>query len=197
MGTAYVQFEGVPDATNPLIRPAFYVQQGFTARAPFHTLRVANTAQPGKLMRFMFGTDIDFIPSLNGQVAITGSVNATPYGMPYQASYKSQTNMGANTPDTIFTPGSNANGAVVWSASSYSSGAGSIPSSMIAKSSAPAGILDGDVIATTDFIGPTGASFISSYRLLNPVFVAAGKGLYHIPQQAETGSQRCVLYTLL
>lgn len=198
VGTAYVQFEGVPDKTDPLIQPAFYVQAGWTARVPYHTLRIANTAQSGKKLRIMYGTDIDFIPSLNGQVAITGSVNATPYGMPYTAAYKSLTSQAAATPDTVFAPGANPNGAIVWAAGFASNNTGAASAfgiGFVAKTSAPATVIDGDTILLPTAT-PTGANFIG--ELNNPVFIAAGKGLYFISALAETAgfASRRVLYTL-
>jgi hypothetical protein len=201
VGHAYVIFEGVQDETGPLVRPAIYVQPGYLAKVPFANLRLAWPAQPGKVLRIIYGTDIDMLPSLNGQVAISGAVNAVNYGMPYQGAYRSVTPMALNTPDTIFSPGANGSGAVIWAASfsSYAAASDPIPT-FLAKTSAPASNIDGDVLLLpgTIFSGGAGGPFAYTALLANPIFVPAGKGLYYIVSNgAETLTIRSVLYTLL
>jgi hypothetical protein len=199
VGNATVIFEGVQDDTGPVIRPAVYVQPGFVAKIPFANLRIANSAQSGKKLRIFYGVDVDFVPSVNASVAISGNVSAVPYGAAYGASYKSTTNLAANTADAVFAAASNINGALVHGAEFISGNggtAGYAATGFLAKTSAPTTAIDGDVIlgATnwTSTVGSTG-------QLQQPVFIAAGKGLYFISTLAETanGVYRNVRYTLL
>lgn len=195
VGNAYVIFEGVQDDTGPNIVTAVYVQPGFVSRVPFANVRIANTAQAGKKLRIIYGVDVDFLPSVNASVAVSGSVNAINYGAAYGAAYKSTTAMAANTPDTVFAPASNVNGAIVWSACAIPGGVAAVLGAFVAKTSAPANVLDGDVI---HIAGSNGATYGQAAPMANPVFIAAGKGLYWIPNTAESGTQlRQVLYTLL
>lgn len=195
VGNAYVIFEGVQDDTGPKIRPAIYVQPGYVARVPFANVRIVNSAQAGKVLRIIYGVDVDFVPSLNGQIAISGTVNAINYGAAYASSYDSTTAMAANTPDTVFTPAANTNGAIVWAANAATGGAASVLGAYIAKSSAPANVLDGDVIHIE---ASQGAAYNTPIPMPNPVLIAAGKGLYWITNTAEAGTMlRHVLYSLL
>lgn len=195
VGNVTMIFEGVQDDTGPLIRPAIYVQPGFIAKIPFANLRVANTAQTGKKLRIFYGVDVDFVPSVNASVAITGNVNAVNYGATYQTSYKSTTLLAANTPDTIFSPGANVNGAIVWSAGGFTRGT-ALGTSFLAKSSAPTNILDGDPI-TQVALGENSTDVWANHSLPNPIFIGAGKGLYYISPALEVVAYRTALYTLL
>lgn len=198
VGNARVIFEGVQDRTGPEIRPAIFVQPGYVAKVPFANIMVQNTAQAGKVLRIVYGVDIDFVPSLNGQVTISGAVNSTPSGYRYAASYKSITSMGANTPDTVFAPGVNVNGAIIWRAQFISAtGAGNaIATGYVANGAPPASIIDGDVILLPSGT-PNGA--VTSGLLEVPVMIPAGKGLYFISTVGESANSaaRSVLYTLL
>lgn len=41
----------------------FYVSAGFLAAWPFTKLTIENVAQPGKILRIIYGTDIKFVPA--------------------------------------------------------------------------------------------------------------------------------------
>jgi hypothetical protein len=197
VGNASVIFEGVQDDTGPVIRPAVFVQPGFVAKIPFANIRVANSAQTGKKLRIFYGVDVDFVPSVNASVAITGSVNAIPYGYTYGASYKSITAVAANTPDTVFSPASNVNGAMLWTASFLIQQSAAMGASYVAKTSAPTSIIDGDVVLQTTGFFNAAVNFETA-NLTNPILIPAGKGLYFI-SSAATNTQilRSALYTLL
>lgn len=111
----------------------------------------------------------------------------------YGASYKSNTNMAANTPDTVFSAAANVRGAVVHLASINTFSASNTHGALLAKNSAPANVTDGDAI-----LGAGGPNNIV-YRadLPREVFIPAGKGLYYISTALEAGCYRSVLYTLL
>jgi hypothetical protein len=196
VGNATMIFEGVQDNTAPLVRAAVFVQPGFVASVPFVNLWIANTAQAGKKLRIFYGVDIDFVPSVNASVAVSGSVNAVNYGQAYGASYKSITTLAANTPDTIFLPAANVNGAILWSAASYSRAAVAIQTAFLAKTSAPASVIDGDSLAQMT-LGENGTDVWTNLALPNPIVVPAGKGLYFISAAAEAVAHRMALYTLL
>lgn len=114
----------------------------------------------------------------------------------YGASYKSITALVANTPEAVFAPGSNVNGAIVWTASAVSRAGGSSNISYVAKTSAPATVVDGDVIASANSFSQN-VSNDSGLSLSRPVFISAGKGLYAISTVSESSGSRSVLYTLL
>lgn len=184
----------------------FYVAPGFIANVGFTQLLIENAAQAGKRMRIFYGVDIDF------QAGVTSSTNTNisnslptskipvyDAGDIYNGSYKSLTALAANTPDVIFTPAANVNGAIITRAAFYSSGNGVWPCmSLVAKASAPATVLDGDVI-----LSKSGSSFVSTYsneygQLETPIFIPAGKGAYWICASAEsTAAHRSTLYNLL
>lgn len=181
-----------------------YVQAGFIARVPFTRVMIANTAQAGKKLRFFYGVDIDFVPSINGTFSISGTVGVTPtlgtngatldQGFIYGASYKSNSSLAANTPDTIFSPASNVNGAIVWDAQYGTSAAANGSASILAKTSAPASVIDGDVIVSVS----VASGVICRGNTVRAVRIAAGKGLYRISSQAEgSAAIASTLYTLL
>lgn len=119
-------------------------------------------------------------------------------GLTYGLSYKSNTVILANAPDTIFTPAANINGAIIHSAQFWSnSTAAHTTPSIIAKASAPASVIDGDVILSCDNSAIMASNFSNGGRLIQPVKIAAGKGLYFITAANETVTLRNVLYTLL
>lgn len=117
----------------------------------------------------------------------------------YGASYKSNTGLAVNTPETIFSPAANVNGAILWAASHISQASGVPYSSFLAKTSAPATSLDGDAVLSPNMLSLIVASntYGSGSKLDRPVFIPAGKGLYFISPVAETGAIRSALYTLL
>lgn len=154
---------------------------------------------------------------VSGNVSIAGTANVAVVGNPavtllnngpgapvyivdkgssYGASYKSNTPLAANTPETVFAPAANSHGAIVHAAMFYSSHASNSQPVFIAKSSAPTGTLDGDVILSPDSVAVASSrEFCASLK--NPLRIQAGKGLYFIAGAAESLAQRSALYTLL
>lgn len=176
----------------------FTVQPQFICRLPFTQLAIENYAQAGKYLQITYGWDLDLEPGLSALVQISGTVNSALQPYSYQAAYASITNLAANTPTTIFGPGANLNGATVWDAEFWTGGAGFINAAFLAKTSAPASVIDGDPIAiSTTSSGNAATAGYQSGRIMRPVSIAAGKGLYFIAATAETSAHRKVLYTLL
>ncbi len=171
----------------------FQVSAGFGLQALFKQLKLTWAAQAGKKIRLMYSTGDKVVPT--NSTTISGSVVVSTSGYTYGAAYRSITTLAANTPDTIFTPAANVNGAILWSGAYVMSSLGGT-GVFIAKTAAPASIIDGDVILSpTNFNVGGGNNFGMSIDA--PVKIAAGKGLYRISQAAETYSVSKALYTLL
>ncbi len=94
--------------------------------------------------------------------------------------FSDQSGFTANTPITVFAPGSNLNGAVILSAELCEASATNFVISYLTKASAPANVLDGSVILTALPVGGVGSNVVYSGRLPKEQFVAAGQGLYMI-----------------
>lgn len=140
---------------------------------------------------------------------ILGSASAIALDAPTQAALnpKSTTTyfgnaaaLVANTPLTIFTPATNVNGAWVTGAELHTvGGAGRSICSVIAKTAAPANIIDGQVIVMSKII-IDGASPITSASLNQPKLIPAGWGLYLIaaaPTTVDPANNQNVSYKLL
>lgn len=191
VGTAQVIFEGNADNTGPLINAALTVGPGFVANVQFANLWIANAAQVGKVLRIFYGVDVTFTPAISSNVTL----NSSPAGYTYGASYKSATALAALTPEAVFTPAANTKGATVWACQAVTSGAGQNIGAYIAKASAPGTLIDGDPVFLANAIGA--ANYSVPFALANPVQIPAGKGLYYISQTAEAGPVvRFVNYTL-
>lgn len=186
---------------------AVYVQSGFIASVPFTRIIVQNSAQAGKVLRIFYGVDIDFRPGMSatvsGGVTITGPLRDTNVAMAESgatpgAYYKSNTALAANTAETVFAPASNVNGAIVWRAQiTGHNGVQYARAAILAKSAAPASIIDGDLLLLTGYSAIAAGFYPYTGAMFDPVRVAAGKGLYAIVDQAEIAGHRHVSYTLL
>lgn len=132
------------------------------------------------------------------QVSISGVASFIPYGFNYGATYKSVTALAANSADTVFTAGSNPNGAILWRAEFLQYFASAVGvGAFVAKATAPTTVIDGDVI-----LGPSGGGAVSTSPLLfgkleEAVKIPAGKGLFFISNTLENTAARNALYTLL
>lgn len=176
----------------------FQIKAGFAMQALFKKLKVSWAAQPNKKIRILYSTGERIIPALTGNLTITGTIATLEDGMSYGASYKSNTALAINTPDTIFTPAANINGAIIHRYSAnLQFGAGAPESALIAKVSAPVSNIDGDVIATIDNYAFIAGNAVGCMKVEKPVKIAAGKGLYAISSVAEVTALRACLYTLL
>lgn len=183
-GNATVYFQDF--TLTPTDAPPIYIGPGFVGSVPFTTMLIENTAQPGKRLRFFYGVDVDFRPNLSGALAISGAVNSVPYGYQPGVVYKSSTALAALTPETVFSPGSNLNGATVWACQAVTSaGAAQNIGAFVAKNAAPASLIDGNPIY---YANATGAGNYSvPFALPNPVTIPPGQGLYYLAQLLEAG----------
>ena len=201
-GNAVIHFQ---DATLGNASAPMFVSPGFIANVPFTQLLVENTAQVGKRLRIFYGVDIDFQAGVNASIAIAGTVTVNntlaqklaiyEAGFDYTGSFKAFSILAAATPETVFAAGANTNGAIVWTAEGNAYSGSFAQQSLIAKATAPATIIDGDVIAVSQYAPSVNQCAL---KLSRPVKIAAGKGLYFYNQTLDTvASLRSVLYTLL
>lgn len=176
----------------------FQVKAGFAMEALFKKLKISWAAQPNKKIRILYSTGQRIIPALTGNLAITGTVATLEDGMTYGASYKSITALLANTPDVVFTPAANVNGAIIHASNFTTSNATDARSCYLAKVAPPVSVIDGDVILMCDALS-VGTNYLAAASLKKPIKIAAGKGYYYISNIAELANQamRSVLYTLL
>lgn len=183
----------------------FYVQPGWAINAVFKRVRVTWSAQPGKRLRLMYSTGERVVPANTATINISNTVGVQEQGFAYGASYKSTTGLAAGTPDTIWTPAANVNGAVLWAA--FAATRNQTPTftamSLLAKTAAPGTVIDGDLL-TQMCAGPIDAGAVTNvtalYELKRAVRVAAGKGAYHFNIAADGAFNtilRSALYTLL
>lgn len=193
VGSARITFQD--DAFSS--RPArIYVQPGFKGRFPFTQLLIENAAQAGKVLRIFYGVDIDFDPSPTANVTIAGTVSTTPSPYSPGANYASTALLGALGTSQVFAPGSNVNGATIWTAQAATWAATGNRIALLAKSgAAPVSLTDGALIYMQNCIGMTGSVPV---RLELPRALAAGLGLWWISEIAEVapGGHKLVDYTL-
>lgn len=193
-GNAYVHFQD----TNFDRAPApLYVSPGVIFNIPFTQVLIENSAQPGKKIRIAYGIDIDFQPGSVAQIAVTNAGGYTAV-RPEQATgfYASNGALAANTAEVIFAPAANVNGAIILTAEYDldAQSAGGTPGAILAKNSAPATIIDGEVILTAQGAhNYTGVGYALGFKgvLQYPQFIPAGKGLYVISTGAFSPRRSC------
>jgi hypothetical protein len=141
----------------------------------------------------------DSVGSVFQRVPFTGLLDINYWLLPviesgfgYGAAYGSVTALAANTPAQVFAPGSNPNGAVVWDCFLATAAATSVACALIAKASAPASVIDGDIIHSVFSQG----ALVQDGWMMRAKRIVAGKGLYIISGLAETAAMHTVLYTL-
>lgn len=193
----------------------FYMVAGEVARLDgtiFDRVRISHLDVADQYVTVTFGDGAGIASAtVSGAVSISGNPAVTIFGnsraaplfvedgvSSYGASYRSITALLANTPETVFTPAANVNGAIIHSAQFHDHNTTSLQSpAFLAKASAPVTVIDGDAILSTDgTLIFTSASSMSA-SLKKPIKIPPGKGLYFITNVAQTGANRSVLYTLL
>lgn len=147
--------------------------------------------------------------TLYGSISLTGAVtldaatllaleqvNVRPEAS--TGNYKAQGAIAAGAPDTIFTPASNANGAILLSAHSSSWGTNPSGFAFIAKASAPASNVDGEIFLGAGAVATQASAQYGDAGILHsPQFVAAGLGLYYITFTAASPCHRAARFKLL
>jgi hypothetical protein len=160
-----------------------YVSPGCIFNIPFTQILFENAAQAGKKVRVAYGIDVDFQPGSVAQIAVTNAGGFTNVRTEASTgSWADNSAMVANTAITVFTPASNTNGVILLTA--YALDASGNSQAFIAKTSAPANVIDGEVmVQTMQFSSPN----LQSIALITPQYIAAGKGLYFISTAAGGG----------
>lgn len=186
------------------------VQEGYAERVAggFDAFTVQDKSGAANAIKVLYriGGEVRYDRAAgNVSVNNSGSAQKIPVaemGFDYGASYKSNTAMAANTPDVIFAPAANVNGAILWDCAIRTASAvgGNHTCAFIAKNAAPASIVDGDVVLFSEQLSVAAPNWVASGRLVRAVKIPAGKGLYAIANNAEAAgafSSRSALYTLL
>lgn len=183
---------------------------------PFTQIALENYAQAGKTMRIVYGVDVDLAPGQSAQVQATilnlaqqsvGGVNELVVGdrgYTYGANFASATTLAAATNEQIVAPASNVNGLILWHAeivTVQATAAANTFIGLLAKTSAPANAIDGDLLLQAVAYCQTSAGGGLSDKAVREraVLVAAGKGLYfrNSSASAESTAYRSAEYTLL
>jgi urease beta subunit len=182
-GNARVHFQDTNFDRGPT---PLYVSPGCIFNIPFTQCLFENSAQPGKKVRIAYGIDVDFQPGSVAQIAVTNAGGFTSV-RPEAAtnSYASNGTLLVNTADPIFLPAANVNGAIVYNCGFVDTEAASHQSSILAKTSAPGSVIDGEVICMGDLVSAAGPLI---GRMYSPQYIAAGKGLYFYSNAAQTNS---------
>lgn len=176
----------------------FFVSPGFIANVGFTQLLIENTAQAGKRMRIFYGVDIDFQAGINSS-QITGTVKISdiePLTPP--SFFKSNTALTAVTPETIIAPAANINGVILYEAAFCSINTVGMPlAGLVTKNAAPASVVDGNLIVSTDNGAAIAGSFYGFGTLKQPLRIPAGLGLYWIATNTESSGLRRASYRIL
>lgn len=175
----------------------FKVQAGWAIQAIFKQVKFSCAAQAGKKIRFMFSTGERVVPANSAAVNITGTVSTIEDGLNYGASFRSTTNLAANSTEMVFSPAANVNGAIIQSVQFWETGLNTAVSAYLAKSTTPVSLIDGDAILSVDSCSFISGSYMNTGSLKKPVKIGAGKGLYYFTNNLQAGANRSVLYTLL
>lgn len=197
VGNATVHFQ---DTNLGATSAPLFVSAGFVANVPFTQILIENTAQAGKRLRIFYGVDINFQAGINASISISGTVSVNnPLSVRPETGavyYAENTPLAANTAVQVCAPAANVNGLIVTAGHSFSLNATSIPTcALIAKASAPANVIDGQIIfASKNYMG---GSFHVAGELPKDIFVPAGKGLYFICNYAEAIGIHSCAYKLL
>lgn len=177
----------------------FQVGPGWFHRGPFTLAKMSWAAQPGKVVKLLYATGLEAYPGTAG-FTINGTTLTAEQGTQYGASFASNTNLGVAANEVIVAPASNTNGIMLLRASYWSAnGTGTAFCVLLAKSSAPASIIDGDVLLGFDNAYLDGVARNGMGKLERVVRVPAGRGLYwrNGSANAETAALRSAQYTLL
>lgn len=166
----------------------FQIQANFAISAIFKQIKVSWAAQSGKKLRIMYSTGDRVIPANSGiqNVTISGTPTVKIYDdLEYTNSFSSVALSPANTALQVFPASQNINGVILIRAYGVSDQAGVAGNmSLLAKSTAPTSIIDGDVIGGMMF---TTSSQNQAYVEINgPIKIPKNKGLYFWIPNAES-----------
>lgn len=188
---------------------------------PIQDVLISNTAQPGLVINLWYGYQgriransqtLTSIGTITNPVGVQGprTYNNAPLltdlpvlmrevGAPYGASSANASPSAALTPISLVPPGTNTNGLIVWAGGVYgrNSAGPAQQMTLLAKSSPPVSITDGDILSDPTALTELAAASSFMARISRPTFVAAGKGVYKMNLLAEANQYSSLLYTLL
>lgn len=154
-------------------------------------------------------SDANFIDqTLYGSISLAGAVaidSASQLGIKRAEAqtgfFSDNSALTANTPLTVFAPGSNPNGAILLSADSTSYVTpGAHAQSFLTKSSAPTTVVDGSIVLLSKHVIIASTVYGTGATLPKEQFIAAGQGLYFISNvacPADAFNYRACRYKLL
>lgn len=115
----------------------------------------------------------------------------------YGASYASTTNLTGGAAVAIVTPAANVNGLIVHKASIFNYSTTFTYIALLAKSSAPANLADGEIILAGRMLSAFTSAYSCGGGLEDEIFIPAGLGLYVLAAATPTSCFNSALYTLL
>lgn len=186
---------------NSLAMPAFPFGSNTAVNGfPYKEIYLSWDAQPGLFANVWYGYGANIIPPNQDISQILSTVNVSELGTPYATAFSSATILAANTVQNVIAAGINVNGYRLVSANSVhrnATASGGAYLSMLAKATAPASTVDGDVLAMAENSYTLGVVSWGNLYLKRPMLVTSGKRLDWIASVAEDSSQRGCNYSLL
>lgn len=158
---------------------------------PFDRLEMFDESGAPNTVSLMM-TPAEFVNNtFSGSVVVVGpqsldaaTINALVRPEQATGNWNSAAVLAASTPLTVFAPGANVNGAVIWAAEAQDNVAAACVQCFIAKASAPASVIDGEIIASSIYTVSAGGTNVPGIRMATPQRIAPGLGLYFISSLA-------------
>lgn len=120
----------------------------------------------------------------------------TPYAS--TGNHKANSAMVANTAEQVFSAAANTAGAIILTADFFAVNASAwVQASLLAKASAPANIIDGEIIWSPQQLAYSSGGYAASGAMPREAYLPAGVGLYFISSVATTTQHRACRYRLL
>jgi hypothetical protein len=191
-----------------IIAERLAVEAGFAEQfkiAPFDEVSITSNAVQNIQFETALGSEIRYdrgASSVTGTVALDAATLAALEQINVRIEvptnwYKSTTVFAANAPDTVFLPGANTAGAIVYTAFAADAQTSTGDAVYIAKTSAPTTIVDGDIVASQIASGGVGSGCQQIVGMFQSTYIPAGKGLYYIQNGTCSRSVRHSQYKLL
>lgn len=173
---------------------------------PFKRLILRDTSGAANSGIILVGTE-DFIDNRTygvnsisgGSIDLTAAtINSIARPVDQTGFFSDLSTPAANTPITIFSPGSNLNGALLLNANLQGTSLSSVYETMLHKASAPTSIADGSIVMVGEFRGTgSGGAFFTGNTLQEVIKIPAGQGLYCICNSPLTTAVRSARFRLL
>lgn len=178
-------------------------------REPINGLVISNLSGAPLTGKFTFGDggveDNTFSGSFDLTTATINALINAKYNTRPEAPGASFVNAAAvtvNAPITVFAPGLNTNGAIVYAAEIAWADAANSPTQVFLSKSgiAPASVDDGAILLASALVVSVSGNYVGAGRLPQSQFVSAGEGLYFISNNTmglSTLNRRSCRYRLL